>query len=66
MTFFLGRMYFTGNDCYQNFVVFAPMLSSLNSKKKVFIGHQTEYYQKKLNHLILILNQPYLIYLIVD
>ena len=33
----LGRMYFTGNDGYQNFLVFAPMLSSLilNSNRKV-------------------------------
>ena len=30
-------MYFTGNNCYQNFLVFAPMLSSLilDSNKKV-------------------------------
>ena len=30
-------MYFTGNDDYQNFLVFAPTLSSLvlNSNKKV-------------------------------
>ena len=35
--FLLGTMYFTGNDCYQNFLVFAPMLSSiiLDSNKKV-------------------------------
>ena len=25
----LGRMYFIGNDDYENFLVFAPMLSSL-------------------------------------
>ena len=33
----LGRMYFTGNDGYQNFLVFAPMLSSLtlDSIKKI-------------------------------
>ena len=27
--FLLGRMYFTGNDVYQSFLVFTPMLSSL-------------------------------------
>ena len=27
--FLLGRMYFTGNDGYQNFLVFAPILSSI-------------------------------------
>ena len=27
--FLLGTMYFTGNDGYQNFLIFAPMLSSL-------------------------------------
>ena len=35
--FLLGRMYFTGNNDYQNFLFFAPTLSSLvlNSNKKV-------------------------------
>ena len=35
--FLLGIMSFTGNDGYQNFLVFAPILSSLisESKKKV-------------------------------
>ena len=35
--FLLGRMYFTGNDSYQNFLAFTPMFSSLilNSNKKV-------------------------------
>ena len=33
----LGRMYFTGNDGYQNFLVCAPMVSLLilNSNKKL-------------------------------
>ena len=34
--FLLGRMYFTGDNGYQNFLVFAPILSSLtldNNKK---------------------------------
>ena len=35
--FLLGRMYFTGNDSYENFLAFTPMFSSLilNSNKKV-------------------------------
>ena len=35
--FSLGRMYFTGKDGYQNFLVFTPMLSSLvlDSNNKV-------------------------------
>ena len=35
--FSLGRMYFTGNDGYQFFLLFAPMLKSLmlDSNKKV-------------------------------
>ena len=35
--FLLGRMYFTGNDGYQNFLVLVPMLSSviLDGNKKV-------------------------------
>ena len=35
--FLLGRMYFTGNEGYQNFLVFVPMVSSLilDSNKKV-------------------------------
>ena len=35
--FLLGRIYFTGDDGYQNFLVFAPMFSSLilNSNKKI-------------------------------
>ena len=45
----LGRMYFAGSDCYQNFLVFTPMLSSpvLDSNKKV-TGYRPEYHQKKL------------------
>ena len=35
--FLLDRMYFTGDDGYQNFLVFPPMLSSLilDSNRKV-------------------------------
>ena len=40
--FLLGRIYFTGDDGYRNF--------QLQS------GYHPEYYLKKLNHLILILN----------
>ena len=38
MIFLLGRMYFTSNDDYQNFLAFATMLSSpliLDSNRKV-------------------------------
>ena len=31
--FFLGKMHFTGNNSYQNFLFFAPMLSSLMSDR---------------------------------
>ena len=34
MFFLLGRMYFTANDGYQFFLVFAPMLNSLTLDKK--------------------------------
>ena len=35
--FLLGRMYFAVDDCYQNFLVYSPMLNSLilDSNKKV-------------------------------
>ena len=37
MIFLLGRMYFTGDNGYHNFLVFVPMLDSLilHSNKKV-------------------------------
>ena len=49
--FLLGRKYFTGNYGYQEFLVFAPMLSSLilDSNKKSTKWLSTG----KLNHLIL-------------
>ena len=61
--FLFGRMYFTGYNSYQNFLVFVSMLSSLisDSNKKVITGYRLEYHLKKLNHLILILNRPCLI-----
>ena len=61
-------MYFTGDDGHQNFLVSAPMLSSLTmgSNKKLLTGYRTEYHLKKLNHLILALNEPCLIYLMVQ
>ena len=42
--FLLRRMYFTGNDGYQNFLVFAPILSSLilDSKRIVTNWIQTK------------------------
>ena len=38
MIFFLRRLYFTGNDPYKDFLVFAPILASLilDSNKKGF------------------------------
>ena len=38
--FLLGRIYFAGDDGYQNFLVFTPMLSSLilDSNRKVTDG----------------------------
>ena len=61
--FVLGRMHFTVDDGYQNFLVLAPMLSSLtlDSKKKLLTGYRPGYCLKKLNNLILELNQQCLI-----
>ena len=54
-------MYFTGDDGYQNFLVFAPILSLLvldsNEKVTNLTGCRLEYHLKKLSHLILTLNQ---------
>ena len=48
--FLLGRMYFTGDHGYQNFSVFAPMLSSqiLGSNKKVTNWILTEISSEKV------------------
>ena len=48
--FLLGRMYFTGNDGFQNVLVFAPMLSSLvfGSNKKVTTWISTEIPSEKI------------------
>ena len=48
--FLLGRMYFTGDHGYQNFLVFAPMLSSqiLGSNKKVTNWILTEISSEKV------------------
>ena len=61
--FLLGRINFTGNDGYQNFLFFFPMLSSLilDRNKKLLTGYRLEYHLKKLNHLILTLNWQCLI-----
>ena len=47
--FLLGKMHFTGDDGFRNFLVFAPMLSllTLDSNKKV--GYRLETHLKKLN-----------------
>ena len=60
---FLGRMYFTDNDSYQNFLVFATMLSFLilDNYKKITNWTRLEYHLKQLNHLILTLTQQCLI-----
>ena len=44
--FLLDIMYFTGDDGYQTFLVFAPMLSSLilDSNKKTLTGYWLEYH----------------------
>ena len=54
----LGRMYFTGDDDYQNFLVFGSMLSSLtlDNNEKVANWISTRVLPKKSNHLILTLN----------
>ena len=46
----LGRMYFTGNDGYQNDLVFAPMVNSLilNSNKKFTNRISTQISSEKL------------------
>ena len=60
--FLLGRIYLVGDNGNQNFLVFVPMLSSLtlNNERKVLIGYRSEYYLKKLNHLMLVLNRQFL------
>ena len=48
--FLLGRMYFTGDDDYQNILVFGQMFSSLilDSNKKVTNWISTEISSKKI------------------
>ena len=48
--FLLGRMYFTGDDDYQNILVFGPMFSSLilDSNKKVTNWISIEISSKKI------------------
>ena len=64
----LSRTLFTGNDGYQNLLVFAPMLNSLtlDSNENIYgeylygillTGYRPEYHRKKSNHLILTLNR---------
>ena len=52
----LGRMYFTGNEGYQNFPVFASMLISLILDSNKEVCHMT-----KVNYTIVILNRSCLI-----
>ena len=59
----LGRMYFTGDDGYYNYLVFVPMLSSLilDSNRKVTNLILTEISSEKIKPIVLILNRPCLI-----
>ena len=59
--FLLGRMYFTGNDGYQNFQVFASMLISLILDSNKEVCHMT-----KMNYNKVILNRSCLIQLIAE
>ena len=61
--FLLGRMYFTGDNGYQDFLVFMPMFSSiiLDGHKKLLTGYRLEYHLKKSNDFIVTLNRPCLI-----
>ena len=54
----LGGRYFTVNDGYQNFLVFAPIFNSiiLDSNRKVTNWISTGISSEILHHLILILN----------
>ena len=47
--FFVSITYFTGNGSYQNFLFFAPTLSSiiLDINKKLVTGYSLEYHLKK-------------------
>ena len=58
--FVLGRMYFTGNDSYQNLLVLVTMLNSLilDNHKNLLAGCcRVEYIQNNLNLLSLALHQ---------
>ena len=61
--YLLGRMYFRGDDGYQNFLVFSPMLSSLklHNSLSLLTAYLLEYHMEKLYYLILTLNQPRLV-----
>ena len=53
-------MYFTNDGGYQNFLVFSPILNFLtldNNHKKLVTEYQQEYLQKRLDRLILFLQQ---------
>ena len=53
MIFFFGRLYLTGDDGYQNFLVFVSMLNSLklDNNKKVTNSEYTEYHLKRSNQV---------------
>ena len=59
MIFFLGRVYFTSNDCSQNTFAYQPTLDTLELKKakvliKFLVGKQRYYILLNLSHYILL------------
>ena len=58
--FLFGRMYFTGDDGYQDFLVFAPILVSLTlTKDTTWISNRIS--SEKLNHFMLTMSRPCII-----
>ena len=58
--FLLVKMYFTNDGGYRIFLVFSPILNFLtldNNHKKLVTEYQQEYLQKRLDRLILFLQQ---------
>ena len=66
--FLLSVMYFTGDDGYQNLLIFVPTLSLLilDSNKIVTIQISTETSSEKIKPVILILNQPCLVWPMIE
>ena len=55
--FLLGRMHFTDEDAFQDFLIFTPMfnLLTLDSNRKIY-WISTRISSEKINHLMLILD----------